>query len=446
MALTTKQQEELNKALMSYMESSGFENAFNNFARETGYSSDESHKDMLEKKWATLLRLQSKLASLEAENRQMTDELSTSIRPEKMDMSVSMPREPAKFVCSGHKDVVRCLAFHPTSSILASAADDASIKVWDVETGKLLRSMAGHTEAVLDICFNPSGALLASASTDVTVKVWDFDKFICIKTLQGHEHSVSGVKFTPSGEFLLSCSRDKSIKVWNPQTGACVRTLSGHQDWVRRVDISADGAMVASASMDQDVCLWDFNSGQLLHTLKGHEHVVESVIFSNAASDKFIRDGIKASALKKIDAEKEAASAANSSRADGASAAEAASPSASAGAVAEAAAAVGGGGGAFVISTSRDKSIRIWNVKTGALVKTLLGHESWVKHAVVHPSGKFILTCSDDKSIMVWDLATWKIFKKMEGTNFIGFIDWSKSLPFFAAGGADKNVTIFECT
>jgi platelet-activating factor acetylhydrolase IB subunit alpha len=67
----------------------------------------------------------------------------------------------------------------------------------------------------------------------------------------------------------------------------------------------------------------------------------------------------------------------------------------------------------YLASGSRDKTIKIWEVKSGKCLITLIGHDNWVTDLVFHPSGRFLLSVSDDKSMRAWDLHTGRCVKKL---------------------------------
>lgn len=103
---------------------------------------------------------------------------------------------------------------------MVSSSEDATLKVWDFETGEYERTLKGHTDSVQDIAFDHSGKLLVSCSADMSIKLWDFQQsYECIKTMHGHDHNVSSVAFMPGGDFIISASRDKTIKMWEVATG-----------------------------------------------------------------------------------------------------------------------------------------------------------------------------------------------------------------------------------
>ena len=83
---------------------------------------------------------------------------------------------------------------------MISASEDATLKIWDFETGDYERTLKGHTDSVQDIAFDNGGKLLVSCAADMSIKLWDFTTYQCTKTLMGHDHNVSSVAFVPTGK------------------------------------------------------------------------------------------------------------------------------------------------------------------------------------------------------------------------------------------------------
>jgi parallel beta-helix repeat protein len=116
----------------------------------------------------------------------------------------------------------------PTGGWPGSGSFDDTIKLWDVATGREVRTLTGHTDWVMSVAFSPDGRLLASGSWDNTIKLWDVATGSLVRTLTGHTDDVNSVAFSPDGRLLASGSDDKTIKLWDVASGSLVRTLSGH--------------------------------------------------------------------------------------------------------------------------------------------------------------------------------------------------------------------------
>ena len=82
--------------------------------------------------------------------------------------------------------MVTAIAFDPTGRTLASAYGDDTVKLWEPNSGQLLRSLEGHAGIVAAIAFDPTGRTLASASRDHTVKVWEANSGQLLRSLKGH--------------------------------------------------------------------------------------------------------------------------------------------------------------------------------------------------------------------------------------------------------------------
>jgi len=113
----------------------------------------------------------------------------------------------------GSGEPVWSVAFTPDGKILASTAGN-KVKLWDVETGRELRTLTGHTDRVWSLAFSPDGKILASASSDNTVRLWDPATGGELRTLIGHTDVVGSVAFSPDGKSIVSGSNDGTIRVW----------------------------------------------------------------------------------------------------------------------------------------------------------------------------------------------------------------------------------------
>jgi len=389
--LSEMQKKELHKSILEYLYSQNFTEAYNVLKSEANidYTPDPKSKyaQLLEKKWTSVIRLQKKIMDLENRNASLQEEVSMSPAKRAASQTDWVPRAPAGRVLTGHRGEITRVIFHPFYQLVATASNDATIKIWDWETGEFERTLKGHTRVVNDIDFDSKGNLLVSCSADLFIKIWDTqNEWKNTKTMPGHDHNVSSVRFMPGDSFIVSAGRDRTIRVWDIALGHQVRLISGHDDWVRVVTPSDDGRLLASCSNDHTARIFDFQSGETKIELRGHDNVVEAVVFAPVNAYPAIRElgGITSDRSKQP--------------------------------------------GLFVVTAGRDKLIKIWDASTGQLIRTLAGHDNWVRALVFHPTGKFLLSCSDDKSMRVWELVSGRCLKTVEAHgHFVQSMAWGRA-------------------
>ncbi|KAG6862043.1 protein with putative role during mitosis [Termitomyces sp. Mi166 len=384
--LSDRQKEDLHKSMLDYLYANNFIAAFNALKADAGtqYTPDPKAKyaGLLEKKWTSVIRLQKKIMDLENRNAALQEELSLSPAKRAAAQMDWFPRAPAAHVLTGHRSPVTRVAFHPQYSLIASASEDATVKIWDWETGEFERTLKGHTKAVMDVEFDHKGHLL-----DLFVKIWDSqNEWKNTKTFPGHDHSVSAVRFMPGDQYIVSASRDRTIRVFDIASTHLVRTISGHAEWVRCVVPSDDGKWLASGSKDHSVRIWDAQTGESKLELRDHVNDVEVVTFAPIAAYAAIR---------------ELTGTPNTDRAK--------RP------------------GLYLASGARDKTIKLWDTQTGQLLRNLPGHDNWVRALAFHPSGKYLLSASDDKTIRIWELSTGRCVKTVDAHNhFVTTLAWGR--------------------
>ncbi len=181
----------------------------------------------------------------------------------------------------GHKAPITDIAFSPDGKLLAAGYNSGMIKLWDVQTETVSRTLTGHASAVGKVVFSPDGSLLAAASKDMTVKVWDTRTLTILNTLTDHRGEIKGIAFSPDGTLLITGSpHDKDVKVWNVQTWKLSHSLPGHTDGIRAVCFSKDGKLLATGSADNTAKVWDTRTWTVLSTLAGHTKQIQSISFS----------------------------------------------------------------------------------------------------------------------------------------------------------------------
>ena len=203
-----------------------------------------------------------------------------------------------------HDNTIISVAVNPGGTRIAAVSHDKLIKLWDLESGKLLRTItniAGYTNA---ISFSPDGRRLIHGAEDKTIRIWDAETGGAVRTITGHTDYVNEARYSPDGKRIASCADDKLVKIWDAETGREIRSLAGHTDMVAVVAWSPDGRRIASGSDAQEktIRIWDAESGRVLQTITGQGGRIQALAYSPDGK-KIASSAVEDKAVKIWDAE-----------------------------------------------------------------------------------------------------------------------------------------------
>ncbi len=376
----------------------------------------------------------------------------------------------------GHSSVVMSVSFSPDGQFIASGGSDGTVKLWEKETGLLLRTMTGHSFWA-PVGFSPDGLLIVSSGSEGTVKLWDSatgrllrtmtaprsenivdlvetivsvsfshngqhivsgDRFgkvrlweaatgKLLRTMEGQDHSeVRVVGFSPDDRRIISGGEDKTIEIWDTASGKLLRTLKGHSETVFSVEFSPNGRFIVSGGLDDTVKLWDAQTGELKYSLTGHVKPVSSVSFSPDA--KSIISGSMDKTIKVWDAASGRLQRTLTGHARGVASVKF-SPD-----------------GIQLISGSYDKTVKLWNASTGELQRTLTGHLKWVSSVVFSPVGELLAWGSSDHTVILFDTSTGspqlrRLIGHTDGVSSVVFSPDGKRL---VSGSFDKTMKLWD--
>jgi WD40 repeat protein len=175
---------------------------------------------------------------------------------------------------------IRSLSVTPSGLRAVTGSEDKTVRIWNMDSGDCLHTLAGHKSMVNSVSVTPDGRIAVSAGwTDKTIRIWHVESGTCLHTLESKTYSnIWNVKVTPDGRIAVSGESDRggrnAVRVWDIESGERLHKLEleGHKDSIQSISITPDGRRVVTAGgRDKTLRVWDLKSGKCLHKLEGHK-------------------------------------------------------------------------------------------------------------------------------------------------------------------------------
>lgn len=245
---------------------------------------------------------------------------------------------------------VTSCAFHRQNNLLIIGYSNGVFSLFEVgkEVGSWLNvhSLSISQEKITSVAIDPTGQWLAFGASKLgQLLVWEWQSESYILKQQGHYFDMNTLAFSTDGQTIVTGGDDGKIKVWNTSSGFCYVTFSDHQSSVSVVEFAKQGTVVFSASLDGTIRAFDLNRYRNFKTFTSPDPVQFNALAVDPSAEVV----------------------------------------------------VGGGSG-------EEFEIYVWSVQTGKLVDILSGHEGPISALAFSPLGDKIISTSWDKSARIWEM------------------------------------------
>lgn len=319
-----------------------------------------------------------------------------------------VPQDVQKSTAPGHQAIAYRFAVSPDGKLAVSVSDDKTARLWDIATGKELRQFAGHPAQVFAAAFNPNGQQVATGCADNKIRIFNVADGKLLHTIEGQGGAALALTYRADGKWLVVGANDNVVRALdlaaatappakpNPAAKAAAKDakpmsphkeFKGHGRAIRQLAIA--GTTIVSASEEGVVKFWNLADGKEIKTVNPVTQPTAMALSADgkllalAGGDRIVRlvnlpEGTAQAHAYTTGVEQATAMAFSKT-----------------------------GGELAIVSGSQPMGpqqpyIRSWDLKTGALLGSFVGHTQPVTSVAFAGDAATLLSAGNDKTVRVW--------------------------------------------
>ena len=258
-----------------------------------------------------------------------------------------------------HFGNITSLAVTSDNMYIISAASDNTIRIWEIKTGKLVRIIYGYPSGINTLLITPDGKFIVSWSIKNRIRIWDFNTGKLLRRIKFIEdEKVYPIILNDKKIIFLIFNKNKNLKIMEYDTEQIIAILKGNVKGVDSFCISLNRKYILTSSYSQEIQIWDFNKGNLLYEIDPDSNY----------------GGTRPIIL--TDDEK------------------------------------------YLITTHKNRKIKIIDIETQEIIRTLKGHEEFITSLILTIDNKYIISSSRDKFIKIWDFSSGNLVREITDDRF----------------------------
>ncbi|XP_058836478.1 protein qui-1 [Topomyia yanbarensis] len=273
------------------------------------------------------------------------------------------------------------------------------------------------------ICFDISrDSTMAAVASSRCIQIWQLNTPELTSILEGHSGTVTCVNFAPNCEYVASGSEDKTVNVWSLALGTIAVTFKGHNTFVTSVTFMMDSRRIISADRDSSLFVWMADSGTILQTVQGP---FKCLAVTNNMKFAVCTNGDTSLRIWSLTREDEKFTVSHS---------------------AEITCFVITADSLYLISGSKDMSLKVWQASGGKLAQVLVGHTDAVTCVAVSVTNKSqVISGSKDSNLIIWDIHTGEEIHTLAGHLApVSCVKVSADGSTAVSGSDDKTLIVWE--